>query len=81
MTHIGVREFRDHATRYLADEDVVAIERHGKVIGFYVPVRTAEEEERTLALGQLRQAVARVMKDSGLDEGQLAAALDVKQRG
>lgn len=38
MKHAEVREVHDHATRYLASEDVVAVERDGSVVGYYIPV-------------------------------------------
>lgn len=37
MKRVGIREFRDHATRYLAGDEVLAIERHGQPVGFYIP--------------------------------------------
>ncbi len=37
MKQVGIREFRDHATKYLAGDEVLAIERHGQPIGFYIP--------------------------------------------
>jgi hypothetical protein len=33
---VGVREFRNQATQYLAGDEVLAIERHGQPIGFYI---------------------------------------------
>ncbi len=79
MIHSGVRQFRDRATHFLAGDDVVAIERHGKVIGFYIPVAVKQEEESRLALEQLQQAVARVMNTSGLTEDELSRMFDLNQ--
>lgn len=39
MRRIGIREFRDRATRHLAADEVLAVERHGRLTGYYVPVR------------------------------------------
>ena len=41
---VGVRDFRDHATEYLASSQAVAITRHGRVIGFYVPIPGDDRE-------------------------------------
>ena len=30
MKNVGVREFRDHATKYLAGPETVAVNRHGR---------------------------------------------------
>ena len=40
----GIREFRDHATQYLARDEILAIERHGGLIGSYVPTATNPRE-------------------------------------
>lgn len=38
LKRVGVRELRDNATRYLAGDDVLAVERHGSLVGYFVPV-------------------------------------------
>jgi len=42
MEHVGVRDFRDRATRYLKGGDPLAIERHGEVIRAASPVHGRE---------------------------------------
>ncbi len=79
MKRVGVREFRDHATQYLASGEVLAVERHGRAIGFYIPVSPAPEEERQRAVTQLGIAVERLLAESGLSEDELAAVLDRAQ--
>lgn len=85
MKHVGVREFRDRATGLLKDSEPLAVERHGKLIGFYIPVEpekgaTAEEEFRE-ALGRLDETVRRVLEESGMTEEELADAFDLGDRG
>ncbi len=75
MRHIGVRDFRDHATRYLGSGDILAIERHDQIIGFYIPVRPAPEEKIRPALDRLSKAVTRVLVETGMGEDVLSAAL------
>ena len=54
---VGIREFREKLSTYLESESPVAITRHGRTIGFYVPARpTAREED----LEALRAAGARI---------------------
>lgn len=81
MKHVGVREFRDRATGYLKDSEPLAVERHGKLIGFYIPVEqkrgNTEEEEFRDALGRLDQTVRRVLEESGMTEDELADAFDL----
>jgi predicted nucleotidyltransferase len=48
--HIGVREFRDKATRLIASGDVLAIQRHGSVVGYFVPVPRASDLQHVEAV-------------------------------
>lgn len=79
MKRVGVREFRDRATHYLAGEEALEIERHGKPIGYYVPIRKRDEEELRAALERFQSAVDRVLAESGMTEEELSAALDLNR--
>jgi hypothetical protein len=78
MKNVGVREFRDHATKYLAGSDPVAVNRHGRVIGFYVPL-TRDEDEVRRAVAQLGKAVEQVLDETGMTEDELASAFDMRR--
>jgi hypothetical protein len=78
MKNVGVREFRDHATKYLAGPETVAVNRHGKVIGFYVPLKRDEDEVRR-AVAQLGQAVEQVLDETGMTEDELAGLFDMRR--
>jgi len=71
MKEIGVRDFRDHATRYLAGGEPVAIQRHGQVIGFYFPVKQDKEATRR-ALDGLRDTVSGILAETGMTEDELS---------
>jgi antitoxin (DNA-binding transcriptional repressor) of toxin-antitoxin stability system len=75
----GVREFRDHATEYLAGSEVVAVTRHGRVIGYYVPVR-ADEDEAQRALHRLGETVDRLRARTGLSEDELSRLVDLRRQ-
>ena len=79
LENVGVKEFRDHATRYLAGKRPVAISRHGRVIGFYIPV-PRDEDEVARAVAQLGEAVGRVLAETGMTEDELARSLDLRTR-
>jgi predicted nucleotidyltransferase len=54
-TRIGVREFRDRATRLIASGEVLAIERHGSLVGYFVPVAQHRDTDHIEdAIGRLR---------------------------
>jgi antitoxin (DNA-binding transcriptional repressor) of toxin-antitoxin stability system len=71
MKEIGVRDFRDHATRYLAAGEPVAIQKHGRVIGFFFPVKQDREATRH-ALEGLGETVAAVLAETGMTEDELS---------
>jgi len=78
MKRVGVRDFRDRATRYLAGDEVLAIERHGQPIGFYIPVGARRQESAALALERLEQTVERVLDETGLSEEELSRLFDLR---
>src|SRR5438105_3722303 len=79
MKRVGIREFRDHATRYLAGSDVLAIERDGRPIGFYVPAAASQQETIAQALERLHETVERVRSEAGLSEEELSRLYDLNE--
>jgi len=76
MKDVGVREFRDHASSYLSGDEPLAVRRHGRVLGFYVPVRRKNDaEELRAALGEARDSLAELRRESGLSEEELVEDL------
>lgn len=78
LKNVGVREFRDHATSYLSGPDPVAVSKHGRVIGFYIPVDRDEDEVRS-AVARLGETVGRVLDETGLSEDELARLVDLRR--
>ena len=81
MKHVGVREFRDRATSYLKGTEPLAVERHGKLIGFYIPVESkrSSEDELKEALVRLDASVKRVLEETGMTEDELADYFDLSK--
>ncbi len=77
LKNVGVREFRDHATAYLSGSDPVAISKHGRVIGFYIPVDRDEDEVRR-AIAKLGETVGQVLEETGLTEDELAGLIEFR---
>jgi hypothetical protein len=76
MKDVGVREFRDHASSYLSGDEPLAVRRHGRVLGFYVPVkRKSDTEELRAALREARDSLAELRLESGLSEEELVEDL------
>src|SRR5687768_12534316 len=80
MKRVGVREFRDHATQFLAGDEVLAIERHGQPIGFYIPTATSRQEGFARALERLQQTIEQVLAETGLSEEEVSRLFDVHEQ-
>lgn len=79
MKRVGIREFRDHATRYLAGDEVLAVERHGRPVGFYIPTGASRQEQLTQALQRLEHSVRQVLTETGLSEAELSRLYDLSE--
>jgi len=83
MKHVGVREFRDHATKYFAGDEVVAIERHGETIGYYMPAK--HEPTKSLkvskaeAWDRLEESIQRILDQTGLTREEFERWFDLSQ--
>jgi antitoxin (DNA-binding transcriptional repressor) of toxin-antitoxin stability system len=70
---VGVREFRSHAAQYLQGSEPLAVRRHGRVIGYYIPVARDEERARA-AIDRLGEAIDGLLA-SGVTETELREVL------
>jgi antitoxin (DNA-binding transcriptional repressor) of toxin-antitoxin stability system len=75
VRHVGIREFKNQATSMVNSGETLVIERHGKPVGFFVPVVAKDRSAGRDTLGRLGRAIQDVLDETGLDEEQLAAAL------
>jgi antitoxin (DNA-binding transcriptional repressor) of toxin-antitoxin stability system len=80
MRHVGIREFKNQATSMMSSGETLVIERHGKPIGFFVPVAATDRRAGRAALGRLGRLVDKVLADSGLDEEELAREISGTRR-
>lgn len=71
MRSVGVREFRDQATSMMGSGETLVIERHGKPIGFFVPISATDRRAGRKALGRLGDVVEELLVTTGLDEEEL----------
>jgi hypothetical protein len=66
-TKVGIREFRAGLADYIASDHPVAVTRHGRTVGFFIPTRT----DLTAEIAALRSAAARLDKMLALDEAKI----------
>lgn len=78
MKNVGVREFRDHATAYLSGDEPLAVNKHGRVIGLYFPVKRDPERARR-SLDRLGETVQAILDETGMTEDELAGFFDLRR--
>lgn len=77
MRSVGIREFRDQATTLMKLGETIRIERHGKPVGFFVPVPVPKRDRHAASesLDRVGEVVDRVLALTGFDEEDLVRAL------
>jgi antitoxin (DNA-binding transcriptional repressor) of toxin-antitoxin stability system len=70
LRQVGVREFRDHASQLMAAGDILAIERHGHTIGYFIPVKSAASARARAARARLEEAISEA-KAAGLFDDEM----------
>jgi len=82
MKRVGVREFRDHATQYLAGDEALVVERYGVPIGYYwpttagLPSRKGSKEAKE-ARARLERTIDEILAETGMTEEELARYFDM----
>ncbi len=71
MRSVGIREFRDKATRLMGSGETLVIEKRGEPIGFFVPICAKDRDEGREALGRLGRTLDDLLDRTGLDEDEL----------
>ena len=71
MTHVGIREFKDKATTLLASGETLVVERHGKTVGFYIPIEAKDRKAGQAALEDLESTINGILERTGLNEDEL----------
>jgi hypothetical protein len=81
MRDVGVREFRDHVSEYLSGGEPLAVRKHGRLLGFYLPAkRKSDAEELQAALRDLGESLVELRRESGLSEEELVEELVPKEQ-
>ena len=71
MNKVGVREFREDLAAIMAQDEPVAVTRHGETVGFYIPVRRKPKAVDWARLQELSAKVQAELKGAGLTEDEL----------
>ncbi len=71
-TTVGIRQFRAGLAEYLDSDEPVAITRHGRTVGYFIPTRS----DRAAEIASLRAAATtldELLASSGVDPDQVVA--------
>lgn len=80
IKHVGVRELRSDLAEKLKGSEPIVIERHGQVLGIYLPVPPVDRKKVEEAFDQFHDALEAVLQESGMTREELADALDLTRK-
>jgi len=76
VKRVGVREFKDKATALIKQEQSLVIEKHGKPVGFYIPLAKKDKAEAKAAAERLENTITGLLQRTGLTREELETAWD-----
>lgn len=76
MKRVGIREFKDKATALIAEEKGLIIERHGKPVGFYIPLVKKDKAKAQEAAQKLEHTIENILTRTGMTREEFEAAWD-----
>jgi antitoxin (DNA-binding transcriptional repressor) of toxin-antitoxin stability system len=68
MRRIGVREFKMQATSLLSSGETIIVEKHGKPIGYYVPIKPVDRKAARAAAARLDKTIKGILERTGMTE-------------
>ncbi len=79
VKHVGVRELRGNLAEKLKGSEPIVIERHGQVVGIYMPIQPMDREKVAKALDRFHAVVERVLRESDITREELTDAFMVER--
>ena len=79
MRKVGIKEFRDNATKLLATGETMLIERHGHPVGYFIPVKKKDEAEAESAEKRFTEALEDALSKTHLTQDELADLFIIKR--
>jgi antitoxin (DNA-binding transcriptional repressor) of toxin-antitoxin stability system len=79
-TKVGMREFREQLAQYLESEVPIAVTKHGRTVGFYIPLRNPPAEEDLVALREAGRQLDEWMVRAGVTEDALVTEFKARRK-
>ena len=73
---VGVREFRHNFGAYAEADKPVAVTKHGRTVGFYIPVRRRPQAEDLISYRDAHEALQAWVRERGVSEDALVEEFD-----
>jgi PHD/YefM family antitoxin component YafN of YafNO toxin-antitoxin module len=67
MTSISTRDFRNELAKYLEGQEPIAISRHGRTIGYYIPAHRSLDEQELDSLKRGMAQLQQKLLEYGID--------------
>jgi len=72
IAKIGIREFRNNMSKYLA-ADTLAVTNHGKTVGYYIPVHSDPMAADFAALKEAARKMSALLTQNNITEDKIVA--------
>ena len=72
MTHVGIDELRNLAEVFFSSGETLLVERGGKTVGFYIPIKAKVRSAGRAALEDLENVMNGILKRTNSTEDALA---------
>jgi antitoxin (DNA-binding transcriptional repressor) of toxin-antitoxin stability system len=80
VTTVNTREFRQDLARYLESDEPIAITRHGRTIGYYIPAQATRDQHELDALKKGAERLQGLLETSGIREEDVIADFDAARK-
>lgn len=72
MQRVGIKEFKDNATKLIAAQRTLVIEKRGEPVGVFVPLPKINPRKKAEAVRRMEETVEALCRRTGKTEDELA---------
>lgn len=76
---VGIREFREGLARFLYSPTPIAVTRHDRIVGYFIPTPGPSAADLA-ALAEAGQKLDRLLQERGIDPEDIVAEFKVARR-
>ena len=81
MVQVGVREFREDLAQYIDAQVPIAVTRHGRTVGFFIPKRPMLNEQELAAFHRAGEELRALMAEQGVTEDEVVREFQAIRKG